>query len=84
MLCYQVTAVFVQSEIVQYSLNGINMNSDRIPIIFFILYIFYRKYLFTHRSINDNFLIKNDNYLVKKCLIFSEYFEINQIDHHLW
>jgi hypothetical protein len=56
---------------------------------FYKLSIFYRKYLFTHRWINDNYLVKNDNYyLVKKCLIFSKYFESNRIvhhlDHHLW
>jgi hypothetical protein len=35
------------------------MNSDRIPIIFFINYSFFQKYLFIHQSISDNYLVKN-------------------------
>jgi hypothetical protein len=85
------------------------MNSDRMLIIFYKLFIFYLKYLFTHQLINDNYSVENDNYSVendnysvendnysvendnysvKKCHIFFEYFEFNQIvyhsDYHLW
>ena len=40
------------------------------------LFIFYRKYSFMHWLINDN-------YSVKKCLIFPEFFKIKQIVHDL-
>ena len=69
----QVTAVFVWSEIVPYSSNLIEMNSDQILIIFFLeLFVFYQKYSFKCRLINNNYSVKNDHYLVKKCLIFSK------------
>jgi hypothetical protein len=55
--------------------------------MFFSNYSFFIRNISLHMgSINDNYSVKNynysvqnDHYLVKKCLIFSEYFEIHQI-----